>query len=486
MQSPRISIALNLLVAFAIIVASASTAHARFMFPDPVPADRLVENLSKHLDAHPDDIEARYTLGRVHYLAFSMNLDHVGAFHMQPNDDGPPRVAPDWMQQRASQIERLYKVEAERRVEEATSQTRFSTKTTEEHQQYHTRVYATLEQLKKEGWEPNTELDDATRLRHVQQAIAHLHVAIRMDPDNALYTLTLANLYEDAATFAGVQRLDATGKVLPNEKPEVEQVEDEAAARTAGAAAELHTNRWLAESLKHYAHAFNLAMKDEREMEYRPVAGIRTAVTYRAAQGYQRILANHSDLNGDDKLAAAMTEQLTRLKNLPIGAITPIVFSFDAKHQSIADLLDAGRIVRFDLDGDDHAEQRPWLRPTTGILVWDPHNLGAVTSGRQLFGSVTWWMFWSDGYRALAALDNNADGSLTGDELAGLAVWFDRNADGRSDPGEVLLINQTDIAAIATHPTNRDDIHPTNTEGITLRDGSTRPTWDWIAPAIDE
>ena len=46
-----------------------------------------------------------------------------------------------------------------------------------------------------------------------------------------------------------------------------------------------------------------------------------------------------------------------------------------------------------------------------------------------MFGSVTWWLFFSDGYRALDTLDDNRDGRLTGSELSGIAVWFDRNTE---------------------------------------------------------
>ena len=50
--------------------------------------------------------------------------------------------------------------------------------------------------------------------------------------------------------------------------------------------------------------------------------------------------------------------------------------------------------------------------------------------GLQLFGSVTWWLFWEDGYAPLAALDDNHDGRLEGAELKGIAIWFDRNGNG--------------------------------------------------------
>jgi hypothetical protein len=108
--------------------------------------------------------------------------------------------------------------------------------------------------------------------------------------------------------------------------------------------------------------------------------------------------------------------------------------------------------VKFDLDGTGRPQTYPWLRPDAAFLVWDPQHTGRITSGRQLFGNVTWWMFWNDGYQAMAALDDNHDGWLTGCELAGLALWFDVNQNGVSDPGEVIPIDKTDIEGIAVLP----------------------------------
>jgi hypothetical protein len=121
------------------------------------------------------------------------------------------------------------------------------------------------------------------------------------------------------------------------------------------------------------------------------------------------------------------------------------------------------------------------VSPETAILCWDPAGTGKITSGKQLFGSVTWWMFWRDGYAAMAALDDNHDGWLTRRELSGLALWFDRNQNGVSDPGEVTPIAQTPVTGLATTATSEESGSPHHAAGLRLRDGSTLPTWDWIA-----
>jgi hypothetical protein len=142
--------------------------------------------------------------------------------------------------------------------------------------------------------------------------------------------------------------------------------------------------------------------------------------------------------------------------------------------------------VEFNLDGTGRSQRYTWLRPDTGILVWDPRSEGKVTSGHQLFGSVSFRMFWNNGYRALDALDDNRDGELRGAELDGLAVWFDRNQDGVSDPGEVIPIDQTGIAAISARATTADGPSPANEAGLVMADGRVLPTYDWTtAPLTD-
>ena len=95
-------------------------------------------------------------------------------------------------------------------------------------------------------------------------------------------------------------------------------------------------------------------------------------------------------------------------------------------------------------------------------------------------------MFWKTGYDALAALDDNHDGQLTGSELDGLALWQDVNGDGISDPGEVRSLADCGIVAIscereilAGHP-DRIVYSP---KGVTFKDGTTRPRFDLVLRA---
>jgi len=104
-------------------------------------------------------------------------------------------------------------------------------------------------------------------------------------------------------------------------------------------------------------------------------------------------------------------------------------------------------------------------------LVYDPNHTGQVTSARQLFGTYAFGGSaskaayspgneaktpWSNGYEALATLDTNHDGKLSGKELDALALWFDKNRDGVSQPGEVKALSALDVVAIYYKP-NRSD-----------------------------
>ncbi|MCA9310866.1 MAG: hypothetical protein KDA21_06650, partial [Phycisphaerales bacterium] len=127
-----------------------------------------------------------------------------------------------------------------------------------------------------------------------------------------------------------------------------------------------------------------------------------------------------------------------------------------------------------------------WLRPSTALLVWQPDSAVPITSGRQLFGSGTWLMRFSNGYRAMDALDDDRDGVLRGDELRHLAAWFDRNSDGVSQPDEVRPLDSLGVVGLRTEITGYAGDSPMNPRGLIMRDGRELPTWDWVtSPAAE-
>ena len=100
----------------------------------------------------------------------------------------------------------------------------------------------------------------------------------------------------------------------------------------------------------------------------------------------------------------------------------------------------------------------------------------------QLFGNVTFWNVWGNGYEPLRALDDDGDGELRGRELRHLALWRDVNRDAVSDPGEVRPLSESGIVALTCRGAKGDGIFTAAVaeRGVRFSDGRTRPSYDVI------
>lgn len=295
------------------------------------------------------------------------------------------------------------------------------------------------------------KIGNGEALAHLRAASVEIREAMRLEASNPLHALTAACIWEDGANDAAMVEKNATRAV------------------------------WMGRAVEEYKRAFDLSIRKDILLKRQPIAGIQSLVSWEAVHSWLRMV----DASGAPAAEVArVREQVSKLDSLPRGGITPVIFTLESGRQSLDSLVNREARVPFDLDGTGRAQTWNWVNPSASILVWDPARTGAITSGRQLFGSVTWWMFWEDGYQALAALDANGDGWLTGAELDGLAIWNDRNQNGLSDPGEVVPIEQTAIAAIRVRADFRDGESLASLDGIRLLDGSTRPTWDWVATPV--
>jgi hypothetical protein len=159
-------------------------------------------------------------------------------------------------------------------------------------------------------------------------------------------------------------------------------------------------------------------------------------------------------------------------------AITPIVIPLGPSEPSLSR---EPRAV-FDADGSGIPRRWTWIEKDTGWLVYDTDGAGDITSALQWFGSVTFWLFWNNGYEALAALDDNGDGELRGAELRHLAIWRDANQNGVSEKGEVRSLAAHGIAALSCSYESGDGVAVAaySRRGVLLGDGSTRPSYDVI------
>ncbi len=121
-------------------------------------------------------------------------------------------------------------------------------------------------------------------------------------------------------------------------------------------------------------------------------------------------------------------------------------------------------VVSFSLSPNEKGAYALWKASSKApLLVYDPEGKGAVTSAKQLFGNFAFGgktvnvtdyksenlrSAWENGYEAMALLDNNHDGKLTGAELKALRLWFDNNQNAQVDLGELRSLDDAQVSAL--------------------------------------
>lgn len=180
----------------------------------------------------------------------------------------------------------------------------------------------------------------------------------------------------------------------------------------------------------------------------------------------------------DAQELASLREKVRELERQP-RAITPIAIPLGV---DVSAPLDRDARVIFDADGSGIPRRWTWIDKNAGWLVYDADGTGEITSALQWFGSVTFWLFWSNGYHALGALDDDGDGELRGEELRNLAIWHDRNQNGVSEKREVRSLAAHSIAALSCTYQSGDgvDVAAYSPRGALFADGTTRPSYDVI------
>ena len=218
------------------------------------------------------------------------------------------------------------------------------------------------------------------------------------------------------------------------------------------------------------------AWPDDRDSKRSVMHGFRS-LTEEAA----RYLIPLLDAIRDKDELAILRERVALLERLP-RAITPIAIPLRDGLTASA-ITDSDARVRFDADGSGLKREWTWITPDAGWLVYDQRGTRRIESALQLFGNVSFWLFWENGYQALRALDDDRDGRLSGKELRHLGLWHDRNRNARSESGEVKPLAHWNIVALG-YACERDPAHPDEIvfapAGVTFRDGSSRPTFDIV------
>jgi hypothetical protein len=237
--------------------------------------------------------------------------------------------------------------------------------------------------------------------------------------------------------------------------------------------------------------------KDDALKQYRMIAADtwekEKSLTYTGFGGYSltgevsSYLLPLLNAEKDRQEIETLKEHIATLGKLPYP-VMPIAVPL-ADGLAASDLQAPNARVAFDVDGSGLGHEWSWITPKAAWLVNDPKRNGKITSGRQLFGNVTFWMFWKNGYLPLAALDDNRDGSLTGKELDGLALWHDADSNGVSNPGEVKPLSAHGIVAVSCKWRTLND-QPDNVafspNGVAFKNGKTRPTFDFVLKPQDE
>ena len=449
------------------------TLASRPVIAEPVaysvaPVDRLLQNTQAYIEEHPEDADGPYMLGRLHLLAASMASGIVPAYPLREGEAG--ERLPTLMEDLGMHMGSAEVIRDAARNTEAAERASAVADLQKDHKAWRAAYEAANRELVEEDWQPkDLELQQEAVDTHARAALVELSRAIAMDAGAARYHLTLASLLEFYANRAGEVGLPPDAEAAAATQPTRREDEPEAVVA-----------QWRLRALAEYAAAFRLSHDADATTGHMPMEGLRSLVSFEAGHRYRSLAGELPDDVADAALMQRMQRQEERLSELPPGPVSPIVFSL-TPNRALPDLLGTGSRVMFDLDGDGRAESRPWVKPDTGILVWDPHGTGRITSGRQLFGNVTWWMFWRDGYAALEALDDDRDGELAGEELLGLAVWFDWDGNAVSDAGEVVPVGDLGIVGLAARVGRVEEGTPMNPQGLRLEGGAVLPTWDWIA-----
>ena len=217
------------------------------------------------------------------------------------------------------------------------------------------------------------------------------------------------------------------------------------------------------------------------EQKVRGLMPSQRFLTHEAADYLLELLDSKRDAAEIQDLLAKKKEMESKPR-----AITPIAIPLE-DDLPLSAIVDPLARVRFDADGSALGGEWTWITPRAGWLVYDWNDRGEITSALQLFGNVTFWLFWRNGYDALGSLDDDGSGRLEGNELRHLAIWRDANGNGRSDAGEVKPLAAHRITALSVdHCISGGSDHRIAAfapRGATLADGRTRPTYDVILEA---
>lgn len=227
-----------------------------FMLPIAAPVDRLIKNTTAYINENPDDINAYYTLGRIHYLAFANKSRLVGAYEYE----ALPSIPQDWMQE-ATISQNLYNHARELVLKEY-GYSPNSNIPNDKRTEFHNAVQKKREELKLQNWNPG-KIENEEIYEHANEAMKLFNKVIEMDPENGLYYHGLACLIEQYAKYLD----EIKSEVVP----------------------ELFRSVFLEQAKQYYYKSFSLSIKEDSTREYKPMEGLKTLISFEAGNSYIRL-----------------------------------------------------------------------------------------------------------------------------------------------------------------------------------------------------
>ena len=222
------------------------------------------------------------------------------------------------------------------------------------------------------------------------------------------------------------------------------------------------------EALKNYRLVFEAAVAGDLDPK-KPHFGV--SLTEETGRYLLGLLDKVKDAGEISEVNAA----LAAARKIP-RAVTPVLIPLE-RGLSFESLVNRRAKVFFDLDGTGLKRRWQWTSPKAGWLVYLDKRK-SVDSGLQMLGGSTFWIFWKDGYEAMAALDADGDGWLRGPELQALKVWCD-DGDGVSQVPELRSLDSLGIEALSVRGRAFRE-GSWSPQGVRYRDGFSGPSYDWM------
>jgi hypothetical protein len=187
-------------ILFVTVVCSLSTTCMAYRPQFPlswyVPFDRLIANTQAFVKDHPNDPQGYYTLARIHYFAFVNRFPLIPT--LDPDAAPPNNVAPDW--QVSDVLRGIRRNQAEQLVLQAWGFATESDVPAQRQSEFWQAVWDKTKELETQGWKPEY-LGTEEVLSHAATAVDNFERALDLDPNNGLFYLGLASLYDDYSFY---------------------------------------------------------------------------------------------------------------------------------------------------------------------------------------------------------------------------------------------------------------------------------------------